>query len=58
VGIQLVIYWLLMRALEELSQREEMTKKDMGTAVAAAQPGNGMSELMKQARFAGTVDRS
>jgi hypothetical protein len=30
VGIQLIIYWILMRVLEELSQREEMTRKDMG----------------------------
>jgi glycosyltransferase involved in cell wall biosynthesis len=30
VGVQLVIYWILMRVLEELSQRGEMTKKDMG----------------------------
>jgi glycosyltransferase involved in cell wall biosynthesis len=33
VGVQLVIYWILMRVLEELSQREEMTKKDMGMGV-------------------------
>jgi hypothetical protein len=30
VGVQLIIYWILMRVLEELSQREEMTRKDMG----------------------------
>lgn len=30
VGIQLMIYWILMRALEELSQRGELTKRDMG----------------------------
>ena len=30
VGIQLIIYWILMRVLEELSQRGEMTRKDMG----------------------------
>ena len=30
VGVQLIIYWILMRVLEELSQREAMTKKDMG----------------------------
>ncbi|UCF29069.1 MAG: glycosyltransferase family 2 protein, partial [Chloroflexota bacterium] len=30
IGVQLVIYWILMRVLEELSQRGEMTKKDMG----------------------------
>lgn len=29
-GIQLVIYWLLLRILEELSQRELLTKQDMG----------------------------
>ncbi len=32
VGVQLVIYWILLRVLEELSQREVLTKKDMGTA--------------------------
>ncbi len=31
VGVQLVIYWILLRVLEELSQREVLTKKDMGT---------------------------
>ena len=30
VGVQLVLYWLLMRVLEELSQRELLTKKDLG----------------------------
>ncbi|MBV6451606.1 MAG: Undecaprenyl-phosphate 4-deoxy-4-formamido-L-arabinose transferase [Anaerolineales bacterium] len=30
VGIQLVVYWLLLRILEELSQREALTKQDMG----------------------------
>lgn len=30
VGVQLVIYWLLMRVLEELSHRGDMTRKDMG----------------------------
>jgi hypothetical protein len=29
-GIQLIIYWLLLRILEELSKREFMTKQDMG----------------------------
>jgi hypothetical protein len=32
VGVQLVIYWILMRVLEELSMRGEQTKKDMGLA--------------------------
>lgn len=30
VGIQLVIYWLLLRILEELSRREILTRQDMG----------------------------
>lgn len=30
VGVQLVVYWLLLRILEELSQREVLTKQDMG----------------------------
>ena len=30
VGIQLVVYWLLLRILEELSQREVLTKQDLG----------------------------
>lgn len=29
-GVQLFIYWLLIRILEELSQRELLTKQDMG----------------------------
>jgi hypothetical protein len=29
VGIQLVVYWLLLRILEELSQRETLTRQDM-----------------------------
>jgi hypothetical protein len=29
-GIQLTIYWLLLRILEELSKREILTKQDMG----------------------------
>jgi hypothetical protein len=32
VGVQLIIYWILMRVLEELNQREAMTKKDMGSS--------------------------
>jgi len=30
VGVQLVIYWLLLRVLDELNQREVLTKQDMG----------------------------
>jgi hypothetical protein len=30
VGVQLVIYWILLRVLDELSQREFLTRKDMG----------------------------
>ena len=33
VGLQLMIYWILMRALEELSQRGELTRKDMGISI-------------------------
>jgi glycosyltransferase involved in cell wall biosynthesis len=29
-GIQLVVYWLLLRILEELSQRELLTRQDLG----------------------------
>jgi hypothetical protein len=32
VGVQLVISWILLRVLEELSQREVLIKKDMGVA--------------------------
>ncbi len=31
IGVQLVIYWILLRVLEELGQREMLTKKDMGS---------------------------
>lgn len=30
IGVQLVIYWILMRVLEELSQREFLTNRDLG----------------------------
>lgn len=30
VGVQLIIYWVLLRILEELGQRELITQKDMG----------------------------
>lgn len=30
VGVQLILYWILMRVLEELSQREDLIDKDMG----------------------------
>ncbi|HLF01759.1 MAG TPA: glycosyltransferase family 2 protein [Anaerolineales bacterium] len=30
VGVQLIIYWILLRVLDELSQREFLTRKDMG----------------------------
>lgn len=30
VGVQLIIYWILINVLEELSQREELTKRDLG----------------------------
>ena len=30
IGIQLVIYWVLLRVLEELNQREVHTRQDMG----------------------------
>jgi hypothetical protein len=30
IGMQLFISWILMRALEELSQRDEMILKDIG----------------------------
>jgi hypothetical protein len=30
VGVQLLIYWVLLRVLEELGQREMLTQKDLG----------------------------
>lgn len=30
VGVQLILYWLLMRVLEELSQRDGLVTRDMG----------------------------
>jgi hypothetical protein len=29
VGVQLVIYWVLMRVLEELSQRDALARNDL-----------------------------
>jgi len=34
VGVQLVVYWLLLRILEELSQRETLTQQDIGSGEA------------------------
>ena len=34
VGLQLAIFWVIMRVLEELSQREADVKRDLGVAVA------------------------
>jgi glycosyltransferase involved in cell wall biosynthesis len=30
IGIQLIVYWVLLRILEELSQREVLTRQDLG----------------------------
>jgi hypothetical protein len=30
IGMQLTVYWLLLRVLEELSKRELLTRQDMG----------------------------
>ncbi|HEX9334191.1 MAG TPA: glycosyltransferase family 2 protein [Anaerolineales bacterium] len=35
VGVQLVVYWLLLRILEELSQREMLTKQDIAPPVTS-----------------------
>jgi hypothetical protein len=29
LGVQLIIYWILLRVLDEVSQREELTKQDL-----------------------------
>jgi glycosyltransferase involved in cell wall biosynthesis len=34
VGVQLVVYWLLLRILEEVSQREMLTQLDIGSGEA------------------------
>jgi glycosyltransferase involved in cell wall biosynthesis len=34
VGVQLVVYWLLLRILEELSQREALTQQDKGLSAS------------------------
>ena len=34
VGLQLAIFWVIMRVLEELSQREADVKRDLGVTVA------------------------
>jgi hypothetical protein len=30
IGIQLIVYWLVLRILEELNQRETLIKQDLG----------------------------
>ena len=32
VGVQLVVYWILARVLEELSQREILAERDLGVS--------------------------
>ena len=32
VGMQLLIYWILLRVLDELSQRDALVEKDMGVS--------------------------
>jgi hypothetical protein len=58
VGVQLITFWLLMRVLEELSQREELTKKDMGEIAVMNMSGNNQPELGRRVGLAGTVERS
>ena len=36
VGVQLILYWILMRALEELSQRELLVQKDLNSGYAVS----------------------
>jgi hypothetical protein len=31
IGVSLIVYWLLLRILEELSQREALTTQDIGS---------------------------
>ena len=38
IGVQLIIYWILMRVLEELSQREETVEREILKAEQAAAP--------------------
>jgi hypothetical protein len=32
IGVQLIIYWVLLRVLDELSQREILARQDMNGA--------------------------
>jgi hypothetical protein len=45
VGVQLVIYWLLMRVLEELSQRSDLVEKDMAVGEAVTGKMAAVKEL-------------
>lgn len=38
VGVQLIIYWILMLVLEELSQRESMVEKDLQVLTVQSKP--------------------
>jgi hypothetical protein len=58
VGVQLMTFWLLMRVLEELSQREELAKKDMGDMAVTNLAGNGQPDLVRHVELAGTAERS
>jgi hypothetical protein len=58
VGVQLMTFWLLMRVLEELSQREELAKRDMGDMAVTNLAGNGQPDLVRHVELAGTAERS
>ncbi len=39
VGVQLIIYWVLMRVLEELSQRDNLARTRYGWRLKEGDPG-------------------
>jgi glycosyltransferase involved in cell wall biosynthesis len=58
VGVQLITFWILTRVLEELSQREELTKKDMGVIAVSNSTGNESADVPRRTELAGTLERS
>jgi len=37
VGVQLIVYWIILRVLDELSEREVLRRKDLGASVSQNQ---------------------
>jgi hypothetical protein len=46
IGVQLIIYWILLRALDELSQRETSTQQDLASGLTPDTGHDGHAAVM------------